>query len=135
MNETLSLFSTGNVNIHYSNNNNSINNYDGENVNATTTSMDELYLSIENRPLSTISIVFAILFSLVLLFGLFTNAIVVLVFVVKSEFRQYTNYFFANLSISDMLVLVVCIPVAITDLFSPDIWNYGRIYCKKNSCI
>ena len=90
-----------------------------------------LISSIENRPVPTLSIVFAILFSFTFLFGIFTNSIVVLVFAIKSEFRQYTNYFFANLSIADILVLIVCIPVAITDLFSPDIWNYGRVYCES----
>ena len=102
------------------------------NINDTldTIPIDDLVSSIENRPVSTLSIVFAILFSFTFLFGIFTNSIVVLVFAIKSEFRQYTNYFFANLSIADILVLLVCIPVAITDLFSPDIWNYGALYCK-----
>lgn len=91
---------------------------------------DLLVSSIENRPVSKMSMIFATLFALTFIFGIFTNAIVILVFAIKSEFRQYTNYFFTNLSIADILVLLVCIPVAITDQFSPDIWNYGSLYCK-----
>ena len=79
-----------------------------------------------------VTLIFGILFTLTFIVGLFTNAIVIIVFVFKSELRQFTNYFFANLSISDILVLIVCMPIAITDLFKPDSWFFGKFYCKSS---
>ena len=77
-----------------------------------------------------VTFIFGVLFTLTFIVGLFTNAIVIVVFVFKSELRQFTNYFFTNLSISDILVLIVCMPIAITDLFKPDSWFFGKFYCK-----
>jgi hypothetical protein len=91
------------------------------------------HLNASSQPVSTGTIVFAILFGVIFLVGIVTNACVVLLFIVKSEIRQYTNYLFANLSIADLFVITVCIPVAITDLFSPDVWQYGLIFCKFKS--
>lgn len=85
---------------------------------------------IESKQINYVSLIFSCLFAFTLIFGLFTNFLVVIVFLFKSELRQYTNYFFTNLSIADILVLIVCIPVAISDLFSPDVWNFGFFYCK-----
>ena len=76
------------------------------------------------------SLTFAVLFFLVFIVGIVSNLLIIFVFLFRNEFRQYTNYFFANLSFTDILVLLVCIPIAITDLFSPNIWYYGYIYCN-----
>ena len=80
--------------------------------------------------LKCVSIAFAALFAIIFLVGISTNLLVIGVFVLGNKFRQFTNYFFINLSIADILVLLICIPIAITDLFSPDEWNWGEIYCK-----
>jgi hypothetical protein len=76
------------------------------------------------------SVIFASIFAFIFLFGILTNLLVIGVFILRSEFRQFTNFFFINLSIADILVLLFCIPITITDLFSPDEWHYGQFYCK-----
>lgn len=100
---------------------------------------DDPYSDLQNKSLSYIPMIFGSLFSLTFIFGIFTNFLVVIVFIFKSELRQYTNYFFANLSIADILVLIVCIPVALSDCFSPDIWPLGGFYCRMyyfiESCV
>ncbi|CAF0870888.1 unnamed protein product [Brachionus calyciflorus] len=90
----------------------------------------ELLIDLQFKNISYLSLIFSGLFGFTFIFGLLTNSLVVVVFLFKSELRQYTNYFFTNLSIADLLVIIVCIPVAISDLLSPDIWNFGVIYCK-----
>ena len=77
-----------------------------------------------------VSFIFAVLFILTFIVGIFTNFIVIIVFLFKNELRQYSNYFFANLSIADILVLLVCIPIAVNDLFTPNVWYFGYFYCK-----
>ena len=73
----------------------------------------------DTKELSSMSVIFAIIFGVILIIGIFTNLLVIGVFILNSEFRHFTNFFFVNLSIADILVLVCCIPITITDLFSP----------------
>jgi hypothetical protein len=86
--------------------------------------------SCEPYQADTTSIVFSLLYALIFAVGIFTNLIVICIFIFKSGFRQYRNSFFINLSIADILVLLCCIPISITDLFSPNSWFYGFVYCK-----
>lgn len=73
---------------------------------------------------------FAIFFIASFILGIAGNSLVIYAFLSKKELRSHTNIFFINLSISDILVILVCVPVALTDLFLPDNWYYGYIYCK-----
>jgi hypothetical protein len=62
--------------------------------------------------------------------GIISNFIVLTLFLCTKKMRQFTNYFFANLSIADVLILIICLPITVTDLYSPDIWFYGFWYCR-----
>jgi hypothetical protein len=76
------------------------------------------------------SLIFASTFALIFVIGIIANLLVIAVFILKNEFRQFTNYFFVNLSIADILIVLICIPVAISDLLSPDEWIWGHLYCQ-----
>lgn len=74
-------------------------------------------------------VIFSILFTLLFLIGLITN-LMVIIFYAKNKSLRKNSYFFINLSISDLLVLIICLPITITDLFSPDLWHFGVFYCR-----
>ena len=75
------------------------------------------------------SVILSIVYGIILLFGVFSNLIVVLVYTLKDGLNKTTNYFFISLSISDILVLMVCIPIIISELFTNE-WIFGIFYCK-----
>jgi hypothetical protein len=75
-------------------------------------------------------VIFTILFSLVGFIGLIGNSIVIIVISCRRELRHFTNYFFLNLSIADILVLIFSIPTVLQDIHWPDRWIYGNILCK-----
>lgn len=79
------------------------------------------------------TIFFTIMFSFGSIIGLVGNVVVITVILLKRELRRFTNYFFVNLSISDILVLIVCIPTLIQDIHLPDEWIYGKFLCKQNN--
>lgn len=103
----------------------------GENYYNRTIFKEKLHHNdFQSKGIRNGSMFFAVLYSIMFFFGLFANSLVIFVFVSKKELRQYTNYFFTNLCIADLLVIIVCIPVALTDLLSPDVWSFGFVYCK-----
>ena len=44
--------------------------------------------------------------------------------------RTATNMFLANLSVADLLVLLICMPSALLELHSRDAWHLGAAMCK-----
>jgi hypothetical protein len=98
---------------------------------AELASKEEMFIiDVASKDVTLSSVIFASIFALIFLFGIVTNLLVIGVFILRSEFHQFTNFFFINLSVADILVLLFCIPITITDLFSPDEWHYGKFYCK-----
>ena len=76
------------------------------------------------------SLILTLIYGFIFLFGIFSNIVVIFVYIINKDFKKHTNYFFISLSISDLLILVICIPIAINDIWSPNIWYFGIIYCK-----
>lgn len=71
---------------------------------------------------------------LVLALGFTGNFLVPLVVCRTKELRNSTNFFLINLSIADLLVLVVCMPTVLIELHSrPEIWLLGENMCKCHS--
>ncbi|XP_012253456.2 RYamide receptor-like isoform X5 [Athalia rosae] len=59
-----------------------------------------------------------------------TANILVIVVVLKYHYmRSVTNYFLVNLSVADLLVTTICMPMAVSQAVTM-IWVYGEIMCK-----
>jgi len=69
------------------------------------------------------------LYVIVFLIGLTGNALVVYVVWRNSNMRTVTNLFIVNLSIADLLVIVVCLPpTTLVDI--TETWFFGLAMCK-----
>jgi len=72
-----------------------------------------------------------VLFSLVLAVGVIGNVLVILVLISYKSMRTSTNLFLLNLSIADLLVLIICCPNAMVEMYMRrDIWVMGEAMCK-----
>ncbi|KAJ9584656.1 hypothetical protein L9F63_020996 [Diploptera punctata] len=76
-----------------------------------------------------VSIVVPLLFGLIVLVGLFGNALVVLVVAANQQMRSTTNLLIINLAVADLLFIVFCVPFTATDYVLP-FWPFGEIWCK-----
>ena len=76
------------------------------------------------------STVFACLYGLIFLFGIASNIVVIIVYMTSENLKNNTRYFFINLSITDIISLIICIPRVVTDLFITFGWEFGFYYCK-----
>eukprot|EP00090_Calanus_glacialis_P020817 TRINITY_DN32134_c0_g1_i1.p1 TRINITY_DN32134_c0_g1~~TRINITY_DN32134_c0_g1_i1.p1 ORF type:complete len:520 (-),score=78.63 TRINITY_DN32134_c0_g1_i1:357-1916(-) len=71
-----------------------------------------------------------VLFSLVLAVGVIGNVLVLIVILTSKSMRSSTNLFLLNLSIADLLVLIVCCPNAMIEMYMRrDIWVMGKAMC------
>lgn len=67
----------------------------------------------------------------ILLFGVVGNIMVPIVILRTKDMRNSTNIFLMNLSLADLLVLLICTPTVLVELNSkPETWVLGEFLCK-----
>ncbi len=77
-----------------------------------------------------VNTVMTIFYIMVFLFGFIGNLFVIFVIFKNPEMSTATNIFLVNLSVADLLVLVVCLPIGLTELYTKDEWLLGYFMCK-----
>jgi hypothetical protein len=80
--------------------------------------------------LSYETITFTTLYSIIFVFGIIANLTVIFVYLYEQGSKKRSCLFFVSLSTSDILILVVCVPISITDLYTANEWHYSFTYCK-----
>ncbi|XP_051870353.1 neuropeptide Y receptor type 6-like [Pristis pectinata] len=66
--------------------------------------------------------------------GLFGNLCLIFIITRQKENHNVTNILIANLSVSDILICVMCIPFTIVYTLM-DYWIFGDVMCKANSFV
>ncbi|XP_016084429.1 neuropeptide Y receptor type 1-like [Sinocyclocheilus grahami] len=79
-------------------------------------------------------VVMAIAYSAVVLLGVVGNLALILVIARQRELHNVTNVLIANLSVSDLLMSLVCLPFTFIYTFM-DHWVFGAVMCKLNSLV
>lgn len=84
--------------------------------------------------LSPVNIVLIVLYGIIFLLGLLGNIFVIVAIVKFKSLRTLTNYFLLNLTVGDVLVILVCIPVTLGNNVYKK-WIYGDVLCKLSPFI
>ncbi|XP_052415421.1 neuropeptide Y receptor type 1-like [Carassius gibelio] len=79
-------------------------------------------------------VVMAVAYSAVVLLGVVGNLALILVITRQRELHNVTNVLIANLSVSDLLMSLVCLPFTFIYTFM-DHWVFGAVMCKLNSLV
>lgn len=66
---------------------------------------------------------------LVFMTGIVGNLLVIVVVVRFKDMRTPMNWYLVNLSLADLLVLLVCQPTALIEFFARDRWYLGEVMC------
>lgn len=70
--------------------------------------------------------------AVILTLGTAGNVLVTAVVWRTKELRNSTNLFLINLSVADLLVLLVCVPPVLVELEQPEVWLLGEGMCEYN---
>ncbi|KGL79591.1 Neuropeptide Y receptor type 6, partial [Tinamus guttatus] len=73
-------------------------------------------------------------YTLVTIVGLFGNLCLIIIIKRQKEAQNVTNILIANLSLSDVLICLMCIPVTVAYTLM-DYWIFGEAMCKISSFI
>ena len=71
-------------------------------------------------------------FVLIFLFGILGNVCVMSVVCFNRNMKTAVNLYLLNLCVADILVLTICMPTALADIYAKDAWYFGEAMCKYN---
>ena len=74
----------------------------------------------------TATVVYAMIFAL----GLLGNVLVISVVCFNKNMKTSVNMYLLNLCVADILVLTICMPTALTDIYTRTAWHFGEAMCK-----
>lgn len=102
-------------------------------LNGTTNSTFSYYYNDSSSPvfpsyIRTTSMVFCII---IMCLGVIGNVMVPIVIFKTKDMRNSTNIFLVNLSVADLMVLLVCTPTVLVEVNSkPETWVLGEEMCE-----
>lgn len=77
-----------------------------------------------------IQITCTVFYVFIFLLGVLGNVLVVVVVCLNRNMKTAVNIYLINLCVADLLVLTVCMPTALADVYARDIWYFGSLMCK-----
>ncbi|GLV44402.1 ETHR [Carabus blaptoides fortunei] len=96
--------------------------------NRTGSDQNDTYSPVIPTYIRNTSIVFCVI---IMCLGVIGNIMVPIVIFKSKDMRNSTNIFLVNLSVADLMVLLVCTPTVLVEVNSqPDTWVLGEQMCK-----
>ncbi|XP_061429753.1 prolactin-releasing peptide receptor-like [Lethenteron reissneri] len=92
-------------------------------VNGSADHFEGLAVLLQLKPL------FVPLYALLTLVGVVGNSALIAVIARTRRLHTVTNFLIGNLSLSDLLVCVTCVPVSVAHAFEPRGWPFGPALC------
>ena len=71
-----------------------------------------------------------IMYSILFIIGVSGNVLVIFVVWRNRDMRNSTNLFLTNLSVSDLMVIMICMPSALLEFYCKDVWHLGEAMCE-----
>lgn len=71
-----------------------------------------------------------VLYCLIFLVGVVGNSLVIFVISCCRRMKTAVNMYLVNLCVADLLVIMICMPTALAELFTRDVWYFGAFMCK-----
>ncbi|XP_078036416.1 RYamide receptor-like [Augochlora pura] len=87
-----------------------------------------IYYNLHGKP----NYLLIMLYVPVMVVAVTANVLVIAVVFKYHCMRSITNYFVVNLSVADLLVTTICMPMAVSQAISID-WTHGELMCKLSS--
>jgi hypothetical protein len=82
------------------------------------------------EPPSYIVFTATILYCMIFLVGVVGNILVITVIISSRKMKTTVNKYLLNLCIADVMVILICMPTALADIFTKEVWYFGEFMCK-----
>ncbi len=87
------------------------------------------YYGLNSTHIEETQIAIPIVFAIITVVGLIGNGCVLVVIIRNKNMRTVTNYFIMNNAITDIVFLIICVPITGSQFLISE-WIYGAFMCK-----
>ena len=98
----------------------------------TTVVIDDSDKDDENKAPPYLIITATVFYILIFVVGVVGNILVIVVVTCSRSMKTSVNLYLVNLCVADILVILVCMPTALTDIYAKDAWHFGKVMCKSH---
>ena len=71
-----------------------------------------------------------VFFAAIFLLGVLGNVLVISVVCFNKNMKSSVNMYLLNLCVADILVLTICMPTTLADIYTKTAWHFGGVMCK-----
>ncbi|CAN9510226.1 unnamed protein product [Ophioblennius macclurei] len=101
---------------------------------STGTINDESFLKLEDSTkLVGVQVILILAYSMIILFGVIGNSLVIYVVYKFKNLQTVTNFFIVNLAVADLLVNMLCLPFTLVYTLYGE-WMFGQVLCYLLPC-
>ena len=100
-------------------------------INSNGSNDSTYYTPEQPRAPMYIVITATVFYIAIFLFGVLGNILVIVVIGFGRSMKTSVNIFLLNLCIADLFIMLVCMPTALTEIFSMEAWYFGAFMCKS----
>ena len=100
-------------------------------INSNGSNESTYYTPEQPRAPMYIVITATVFYIAIFLFGVLGNILVIVVIGFGRSMKTSVNIFLLNLCIADLFIMLVCMPTALTEIFSMEAWYFGAFMCKS----
>ncbi|XP_072899084.1 neuropeptide Y receptor type 1-like [Hemitrygon akajei] len=83
---------------------------------------------------SAMIFILALIYSAIIILGVSGNLLLIIIIIKQKEIHNVTNILIVNLSVSDLIISIMCLPFTFVYTFM-DHWIFGEAMCKLNTMI
>jgi hypothetical protein len=97
----------------------------------TTTIRNQTKEKIDSLPLHTV-VISTLFYALTSVVGLIGNSLVIIIVCFNKSLQHNTNYCLVNLSVADLILIIVCMPSAIVSRKELNLFSSKKIVYRNN---
>ncbi|XP_033985132.1 neuropeptide Y receptor type 2 [Trematomus bernacchii] len=95
---------------------------------------DENILQLDDSTqLVGVQVVLILAYSIIIVFGVIGNSLVIYVVYMFKNLQTVTNFFIVNLAVADLLVNMLCLPFTLVNTLYGE-WKFGQVLCFMLPC-
>jgi len=79
---------------------------------------------------ASLDVAIVVIYAVIFTVGLCGNILVIATIAWSRHLQTAVNAYLVNLCVADLLLLVICMPTAVVDIFAQTVWYFGPVMCK-----
>ena len=79
---------------------------------------------------ASLDVAIVVIYAVIFTVGICGNFLVIATIAWSRHLQTAVNAYLVNLCVADLLLLLICMPTAVVDIFAQTVWYFGPVMCR-----